>query len=199
VVSTVPPPQESSAEKRRKRLASYTVRNMVYSMLPVVLLAMVWWSITYNPQEQQYRPVPVDSVSSFAVEQADWPVWVPDPGEDWTATVAWFDARVEGVPTWHISYESPAGEYVALHQAAEVTDGWLDQVLSGAQVQGEVLLPGPAGEQRWESWAGEPRSNAEVGYRLPPGETGGSTVVLHGTADQGEFEDFLDAVQARGG
>src|SRR5699024_640090 len=37
-------------DKRRKRLASYTVRNMVWSMLLVLAFVLVWWSLTFNPE-----------------------------------------------------------------------------------------------------------------------------------------------------
>ena len=92
-------PVEPAEDPRRRRLASYTVRNMVYSMLLVLLLVLAWWSMTYNPAESQRRPPEVAQTATFVAEQAEWPVWVPEPGEGWTPTVVWFDSRVEGVPT----------------------------------------------------------------------------------------------------
>lgn len=190
-------PGEAPEDRRRKRLASYTVRNMVYSMLLVALLVLAWWSMTYNPDVPQRQAPELTQTTAYVVEQAPWPVWVPAPGEGWAPTVVWYDARVAGVPTWHVSYTSPEGEYVALHQAAEVTEDWVAQVLPGATATGEqATLPGPGGAQTWQVWEGPEDGNAETGYLIGPEVTGGSTVAVHGTARRAEFEAFLESVTA---
>lgn len=191
-----PDPAETG-DTRRRRLASYTVRNMVYSVLAVLVLVLAWWSITKNPGEDQRRPPEVGPTAVYAADQEEWPVWVPEPPEGWKPIVVWYDP-IEEVQTWHVSYTSPEGEYVALHQAADVTDAWVAEVLKGASSTGEVTLEeGPAGEQSWQEWAGREKSNAERGYLLGPESTEGSTVVLHGTASQAEFESFLQTVSPR--
>ena len=169
---------------------------MVWSVLAVGALVLAWWALTLNPSESQRRPPEVEQTVAYVVDQAPWPVWVPDPGEGWTPTVVTYEP-LEEVPTWMISYVSPQGEYVALHQAADVTDTWRAAVLGSAQPVGEVTLGGPAGEQVWQELAGEPEGNAEHAYVLSPEATGGTTVVLHGTADRPEFEEFLATVEAR--
>ncbi len=184
-------------DRRRKRLASYTVRNMVYSMLIVLLIVLAWWSMTSNPSESSRRPPELTQTTSYVVEQAAWPVYVPDPGEGWTPTVVWFEP-VEGIQTWHVSYVSPQGEYVAVHQAADVTAEWFSTVLPSATRSEEAaLLPSPQGERPWAVWEGPSGGNAQTAYELGPQETGGSTVVVHGTAGEAEFEAFLGTVTAR--
>jgi hypothetical protein len=178
----------------RKRLATYTVRNMVYSTLILLGIVLVLWSMTFNPEQSQRRTPDVAQPAAFAAEQASFPVWVPAPGRGWTPTVVWYDVGVAEVPTWHVSYVSPAGDYVAVHQAADVTDDWLAEVLPEARPDGTVRFEGPQGQQEWQRWSGPTDGNAEVGYLLGPEETGGSTVVLHGTAEQAEFETFLGSV-----
>lgn len=195
-------PQQTQADgqaqdRSRKRLASYTVRNMVYSVLAVGVLVLGWWALTFNPQESQRRPPETALTASHAAGQVDWPLWVPEPGEGWTPTVVWLDQLEEVPQTWHISYTSPDGEYVALHQAADVTDAWLAAVLKDASQDGTVTLDSPVGVQEWQAWSGSEDSNAERAYVLRPEATGGSTVVLHGTAAQEEFEEFLEVVSAR--
>ena len=194
----IPPPSapEPAEDKRSKRLASYTVRNMVFSVLAVLALVLAWWALTFNPAESQRRPPEVTQSATYAVDEAPWPVWVPEPGEGWTPTVVWYEP-VEGTQTWHISYVSPDGEYVALHQAADVTSAWTAEVLKGAEEVGTLTMSGPDGAQTWKEWKGAPQSNAERGYVLGPEATGGTTVVLHGTASQSEFEEFLSTVRAR--
>lgn len=190
------PAASSSEDKRRKRLASYSVQNMVWSTLAVGVVVLAWWALTFNPQESQRRPPETVATAAYVVEQAEWPVWVPSPGEDWVPTVVSYEP-LEGVQTWHISYVSPEGEYVALHQAADVTSDWSAAVLGDATRVGSVELTGPEGPDTWESHEGSDGSNAERAYVLVPEETGGTTVVLHGTATEAEFQEFLDVVDAR--
>ncbi|WP_130014316.1 DUF4245 domain-containing protein [Serinicoccus sediminis] len=185
----------AAPDRRRQRLASYSVRNMVYSTLLVLAVVLVWWSLTYNPDEQEPRRVEVGATASYAVAQADWPVWVPDLGEDWSPTVVWFEPLAE-VPTWHVSYVTPQGEYLALHQAADVNQAWQDEVLAGAEQVGETDLAGPTGEHTWQVWEAD-SGNAENGWLLGPQDTDGSTVVVHGTADEAEAVELLAGLQAR--
>lgn len=195
--TAAPGPGESPEVRRQRRMASWTVRNMVYSMLLVTLIVLAWWSVTSSPSTQQQRAPELEQTTNYVVEQAQWPVWVPDPGEGWTPTVLWYDARVADLPTWHISYVSPEGEYVALHQAADVTPEWFEEALPDASAtDAQVRLPGPVGEQTWQVWSGPSRGNAETAYVLGPDVTGGSTVAVHGTAGQEEFEVFLASVEA---
>lgn len=196
--STPPTPSTAPVDRRRRRLASYTVRNMVLSVLPVAALALAWWSIGAGPEEQQTRPAEVAPVAAYAAEQADWPVWVPDPGAGWTPTVAWYDT-LEDVPTWHVSYTTPDGEYAAIHQASEVTEAWREDVLAGGEQSGAQRLAGPGGEQEWTTFEGPHPSNAERAWVLGPEQTGGSTVVVHGTRglDQAELDTLLGSVQTR--
>src|SRR5690606_106686 len=110
-----------------------------------------------------------------------------------------FDDQVEGVATWHVSFQTPEGEYVALSQASGVTPAWTEAVLSGGSATGEQTLGGPLGEQTWQTFEGPRPSNAEDAWLLGPEETGGSTVVVTATDDLpgAELEHFLDAVQVR--
>lgn len=175
-----------------------TIRNMVLSVLPVAALALVWWAIPFNPAEQVRPNVETEATSRYVVEQSDFPVWVPQPPEEWTPTVAWYEARYADLPTWHISYETPQGEYLALTQAADVTDEWLAEVLRGGVEDGTVGLSGPDGEQEFTVFEGPRPSNAETAWLLGPEDTGGSTVVVHGTeAAVAELQEFLDSVEAR--
>ncbi|HSP59619.1 MAG TPA: DUF4245 family protein [Ornithinimicrobium sp.] len=187
------PPQDG----RQKRLAAWTFRNMVISVLLVLALVLTWWSMTYQPEESQRRPAEVEQVVPFATDQAGWPVWVPDPGEGWTPTVVWFDDRVAGVPTWHVSYTTPEGEYAALHQAEGVTAAWSEEVLQDAQVVGEDELPGPDGPRTWAAWEGPTPSNVERAWVLGPQDAGGTTVVVSGTVGSAEAGALLESVEAR--
>lgn len=168
---------------------------MVLSVLPVAALAFVWWAFLSEPQEQVRPHVEVDATVSYVAQQSDFPVWRPEPGEGWIPTVSWYDAPYDTMPTWHLSFETPAGDYLALTQAADVSEEWTDAVLRSGTEVGPVQLPGPRGEQTFVEYEGPRPSNAEVAYLLGPEATGGSTVVVHGTAGPDEVRDLLRSVQ----
>lgn len=168
---------------------------MVYSMLIVLALVLVWWSLTYNPDEQQRRVVEVEPSAAYAAAQADWAVWVPDPGQGWTPTVVWFEP-VEEIPTWHVSYVTPEGEYLALHQAADVDDAWRQAVLAGASEVGVTELTGPTGPASWSVWEAE-SGNAENGWLVGPDVADGSSVAVHGSAGEAEAQELLDSIEPR--
>lgn len=193
-----PQSPQGPQDKRRKRLASYSVRNMVLSVLPVGALALIWWAIPFNPSEPVRPHVETEATAQYVAEQSDFPVWVPELPEEWIATVAWYEARYDEMPTWHISYETPEGEYLALTQAADVSDRWLDAVLRDGTEEREVELTGPDGERTFTQFQGPRPSNAELAWVLGPEGTDGSTVVVHGTVGAvGELPEFLESVEAR--
>jgi hypothetical protein len=139
-----------------------------------------------SPESLQRRPVEIDSVAAYAAEQSAWPVWVPQgQGEEWTPTRARFGEVVE-VPTWRMGWVSPAGDYVALDQAADITDGWRAAVLDGAEQQGTRSVSAPTGGQEWQLWIGE-----EETHLVLPGDDQLATVVVHGTAEEAELVEFI--------
>lgn len=171
---------------------------MVLSVLPIAALALVWWAIPFNPPEQVRPSVETEQTARYVAEQSDFPVWVPEPDEGWIATVAWYEARYDDLPTWHISFETPEGEYLAVTQAADVSQRWLDEVLRDGTEEGAVQLTSPHGERTFKQFEGPRPSNAELSWVLGPEDTGGSTVVVHGTAGAvAELPEFLESVQAR--
>lgn len=171
---------------------------MILSVIPVALLALVWWSLPPSPKEQVRPPVETEATARYVVQQSDFPVWVPEPDEGWIPTVSWYEVRAGGVPTWHISFETPAGEYLALTQAADVDDEWLTETLREGSEVGEDVIDGPQGEQTFTRYEGPRPSNAELAWLVGPDQTDGSTVVVHGTVGaEPELPEFLDSVQVR--
>jgi hypothetical protein len=174
-------------DRRAQRLLSYSGKNMIYSLLAVLVVAFAVWALMPSPESLQRRPVEIDSVAAYAAEQSAWPVWVPQgQGEEWTPTRARFGEVVE-VQTWRMGWVSPAGEYVALDQAADITDGWRAAVLDGAEQQGTRSVTGPTGGQEWQLWIGE----EETHLVLPAGTGDTPTTVVHGTAAEDELVEFI--------
>ena len=72
-----------------------------------------------------------------------------------------------------------------------------EQHILNVQIVGALLLPAPVGERTWQQWEGPEGGNAETGVLLGPEDTGGTTVVVHGTAEASELDAFLASVTAR--
>ncbi|HLS44768.1 MAG TPA: DUF4245 domain-containing protein [Ornithinicoccus sp.] len=179
--------------KTLARLRSYSVMNMVLSMLAVLALAFAWWALVPNPEGgPDRREVEVAPVSRYAAEQADFPVWTPETalGEEWTVNFVDY-ATFAGEVTWRIGLVSPVQEYVELSQTAEATDGWLTALTrkAGEEV-GTRTITGPDGPQEWTAYEGEERALV-----LDPAEGRDATTVVRGTADWGELEGFIGMLE----
>lgn len=189
-------PAQSSDDKRRKRLLSYSSKNMIYSLLAVVALAFAWWSITPNPEQSQRRPAQVEEAADFASRQAGWPIWsAVGLGSGWTASTVSF-ATADGVPDWRQGWVSPTQEYVALQQAVDPADGWSTSALEDKTEQVPLTLDGPAGPQEWVLWSGVDRNDVPVvALVLEPTAEQPATTIVHGTADIPEMTTFVNALE----
>lgn len=198
--SDQPRPQpESAAERSRRRLLSYSTKNMVYSMLAVLAIAFAVWAIQPADSEQlQRQPVEVASPARYAQEQSGWPLWVAGELEQgWTATYARYSAVAE-VRSWRVGWSTPEGEHAAMDQTGEsgsALAGW-QQALVGedARQVGREQLEGPEGTVTWQVWEGSDGASLV----LPPGEPGAGqrvTTVVHGTADLAELTRLAESLE----
>lgn len=181
----------TEADRRAQRLRSYSVKNMVYSMVAVLAVVFAWWALMPNPETLQRRPVEVAPVAGYAAEQVPWGVWAPpEGGAQWSVTFARFE-ELETVTTWRMGLVSPGQEYVELNQAADVTGAWLSQATAGGEQQGERTVSGPGGAQQWQEWQG-PEGPALVLVADDPRE---ATTVVRGGASLAELEEFIGLLE----
>ncbi|MGC1209078.1 MAG: DUF4245 domain-containing protein [Ornithinimicrobium sp.] len=196
-MSTATPVREPNAEdKRRKRLLSYSAKNMFYSMAAVLVLVFAVWAITPNPPESQRRPAEIESSASYAASEVDWPVWTPtDLAPEWSGSFVRFGVNNQ-VPTWRIGMVSPQEEFVQIRQAVDPGKEWLAISLDGLEDQGStVSFDGPTGAQEWELWTGiDDNDIPQVGLVLPPGPEQPATTVVNGTADTPEIAEFIQGL-----
>lgn len=184
------PPRDSRAAKR---LASYSVKNMIYSMVAVVALALAWWALMPHPDSLERRPVEVSPVATYAASQSQFPVWTPESilGEDWTANFASYERFAGGAVTWRVGLVTPGEEYVEISQAADVTDEWLGALTERAGEEvGTRTITGPDGPQEWTAHEGQERAVV-----LGPGDGREATTVVRGTATWEEIEEFIGLLE----
>jgi len=190
------PPGEDPHAKRKARLLSYTTKNMIYSMVAVLVAVFAIWAVTPNPQGPQRRPAEIDKTSQFAADQADWPVWSPEGlGEGWSGTVVDYQSR-QGVTTWRLLMVTPLTESLELRQGLDPSSQWRAQSLEGLQQQDSMSFDTPAGTRQWQVWTGTSANDEPlVAVVLPPSEEQPATTIVDGTAEVSEVAEFIDALE----
>lgn len=173
------------------RLLSYSVKNMVYSLLAVFALAFAWWALMPNPDKLERRPVDVAPVASYAAAESDFPVWTPEAvGEGWTANFASFETYA-GSLSWRVGLVTPGEEYVEVSQTGDGTDGWLGALTEKAGgPAGTRTITGPDGSQEWTAYEGDERAVV-----LGPTDDRPATTVVRGTAGWDEIEQFIGLLE----
>lgn len=183
--------QESTADKRRKRLLSYSTKNMVYSLLAVFALAFVVWAFIPSESAFQRRPADVAPVADHVAEQVEYQVYAPvDLGPEWTVTTARL-TPIAGQDTWRLGAVHTDRSMVVLSQTQDPSQEWLDTFLAGTGQTGEQRLPGPDGEHVWEVHQGE----SEVYLVLPPFEGQPGTTIVHGNSRHEQLVEFVSSLQ----
>ncbi len=185
-------PEPGSTAPPRPRGMGGTARNMVFSMLAVLAVAVAWWALMPGPEESRRAPVDVAPVAAYASEQSAWPVWVPqDLPESWRATSVRYEPHTDGVLSWRVGYVSPQDEFVGIDQAAEVTDDWVASLVRGGQPQGTTEVDGPDGPATWDRYASDDQNTLV----LPGGGPDEATTVVRGTAPFDQLEDFVGQLE----
>lgn len=197
-MSTATPLRQPDAnDKRRKRLLSYSAKNMFYSLAAVLVLVFAVWAITPNPPESQRRPAEIESSSTYAANQAQWPVWTPaNLPAGWSGSFVSFGANNQ-IATWRIGMVSPQEQFVQFRQAVDPGREWLAVSLAGLDDQGTTLaFDGPEGSQDWDVWTGIDENDVpQVALVLDPTDDQPATTVVNGTADTPEISEFIGSLE----
>lgn len=172
-----------------KRRASQTALNLAIATV-VCLVAAVGIVALAGLTDTGSRLEPVDHIAAGEAAQTttDELLAVPELPDGWTAT----RARLEGgtVTSWQIGFTTPGERYLSLAQGLDADRSWVDDQVRGA-------APGPVvriGGLEWTSYdRRDVASPGNVAYALVTA-SGGSTIVLAGTADDDEFETLALAV-----
>lgn len=176
--------QRKAAASQRRR-ANQTALNLVLATLASlgVVLFLVFVVVRPTPEP----PAPVDYVAIAAESGRD--VLAPDLPDGWTANAARLET-VGGVTTWTIGFVTPAGQYIALDQGLQANETWLADAVLDAEVTGAARIGG----LDWALY--DRRDSADPGNHafILSTQIGEDLVVLHGTADDTEFETLAEAI-----
>ena len=165
-----------------------SVGDMLRSMAVVLVVVGAILLVTWRPQPEAVREVPVEPVAAVATAQADFPVLIVTPAHAGSVTsVRWESTPAsDGELVWHVGYVTEEDQYLQLSQSlADSADYLAEQTFDAAPMVDYEELP--ASIQRltgegWVPWA-QPERRALVR------DNDGSTTILSGTASWSEIAD----------
>jgi len=187
------PAQEAAptaAERRAARRANQTAFNLVLALIASLGIVLFLVVVVVRP-DMEPRTVDYVAAGEAAQGAVDETLAVPDLPEEWRANRAELvPDPSDGVPRWEIGFLTPDGQYIALVQGLDANATWLAAAVKNERAEASVRIGGLAWDVFDRRTVPDPGNHA---YILATIE-GASTVVLHGTADDAEFETLAAAV-----
>jgi hypothetical protein len=186
-------PEETAQRKAAasaKRRSNQTAFNLVIATVASLLIVLFLVTVVVRPNPGEREPVDYRSIAADSGEDVIAPV-LP---ESWKAN----DARLQtegGVPTWTIGFVTPATQFIAFDQGLDANPTWLAAAVDGAQPTGTAEIGG----LEWTVY--DRRGDADTGNYafILSAESGDDLLVLHGTADDAEFQTIATAVAEEAG
>lgn len=176
--------QRKAAASQRRR-ANQTALNLVLATLASLAIVLFLVFVVVRPTPEP--PAPIDYAAIAAESGRD--VLAPDLPDTWAANAARLET-VGGVATWTIGFVTPAGQYIALDQGLQANETWLADAVVDAQATGADRIGGLDWTLYDRRDAADPGNHAFILST----QIGEDLVVLHGTADDTEFETLAEAI-----
>lgn len=123
-----------------------TLRNVVWALALTVAVVVIAAMAVLGVGREKEPTVPetsrldVAASAARAQEQADFPVAVPELGEDWEAREARLGSGEDA--TWQVRYTSPSGDLVTLLEGRELSASQISQTLPGYTTGGDETVTG---------------------------------------------------------
>lgn len=165
-----------------------SVGDMLRSMAVVLGVVGVILLVTWRPQPEPIREVPVEPVAIIASAQADFPVFVVDARHTGAATSVRWESTPEsdGEMVWHVGYVTPDEEYLQLSQSLADSPSYLaEQTTDGEILETYEDLPAAVQSLTGEGWVPWQQGDRRSLVR----ENDGATTILTGTAPWSDLAD----------
>lgn len=180
---------QRKTENSRKHRANQTALNLVGATIASLGIVAFLIIVVVRPTPAPAESIDYVTVASQAQVNTDEPLLAPALPDNWTVNAARFESR-EQVPTWYIGFVTPETQFIALNQGIDANPTWKAAVLNNSEETGSVDIDGVT----WTEYdQRESSSPGNFAYSLAT-TSGGSTIVLHGTAEQSEFEALATAL-----
>ncbi|MGV8895411.1 MAG: DUF4245 domain-containing protein [Rhodoglobus sp.] len=182
---------QRKAENSRKHRANQTALNLIGATVASLAIVAFLIIVVVRPTPAPAESIDYAAIASQAQVNSEEPLIAPALPETWTANDARFETT-EQVPTWYIGFITPDTQFIALNQGIDANPTWQAAILNNARETGSVTIDGVT----WSEFdQRDSRSPGNFAYSLVT-ITGGSTIVLHGTADDAEFVALATTIAA---
>lgn len=173
---------------RSNKTLKQSVGDMLWSMAVVLGVVGVILLVTWRPQPDPIREVPLEPVAAVAAEQAEFVVLVVDDTRAGTVTsVRWESTPAsDGELVWHVGYVTPDEEYLQVSQSlANSADYRAEQTSNGQPITDYSELPASVERLTGEGW--NPWQTPD--RRSLVRDNDGSTTIVTGTASWADLAD----------
>lgn len=187
-------PEETArrkAENSRRHRANQTLLNLVVALVASLGIVLFLVVVVVRPDPGAAKPVDYPAAAAEAQGGASEPLIVPTLPDGWYSNAARYE-KVSEVPTWYVGFVTPLNQFIALNQGIDANPTWQAAVLDDADQTGSTTIDGIT----WTTY--DRRDVSDPGNFAFSMTTviGGSTIVLHGTAVDSEFETLASAIAA---
>lgn len=187
-------PEETAARKAensRRHRSNQTLLNLVIALVASLGIVLFLVVVVVRPDSATRPAVDYVAIAGDAQAASDEPLIVPRLPQGWSAN----DARLvtkSGILDWYVGFITPSTQFVALEQGIQGNPTWLATIIESAKPTGTTSIDGL-------DWTIYDRRDAKdpgnFAYSMST-TSGGSTIVLHGTAPTAEFELLAASVAA---
>ncbi|MGW5864511.1 DUF4245 domain-containing protein [Streptomyces sp. NPDC055239] len=167
------------------RQGKQTVRNMLWSMTVIVLVAgVIYIFIPHDDSKSPAKRVDYRVELLSARRAAAYPVAAPEGlAKAWTPTSVRFDGSKGD--SWHLGFLDPSGEYVVVKQSTEKPVKFIEEATQRAV---RTKTTEEIGGETWRRYKGET-------YDALVREDKGATTVVAGTAPFGQLAEMAQALK----
>ncbi|MGI5137317.1 MULTISPECIES: DUF4245 domain-containing protein [unclassified Streptomyces] len=164
-----------------------TVRDMILSLGLIGLMAgVIYLFIPHDDHAPDLKRVDYRVELLTARRAASYPVAAPEGLPDtWKATSVRFQG--DESDAWHLGFQDPAGQYVAIEQSTQKPSAFIDEASQGAH---ETKATQEIGGRVWQRYTGG-RYDALVL------KDKGSTTVVAGTASFAQLAKMAQALRTK--
>jgi hypothetical protein len=183
-------PEEAAArraENSRRHRANQTLLNLVLATLASLAIVAFLFAVVVRPGTASMESVDYLAVAENANTEV--PLAAPVVPADWYANAA--RLRTEfGVQTWYVGFVTADQGFIALNQGIRANPTWVVAEVNGRAPTGDTSIGGLS----WQVYDHrDQRTSGNYDYALVT-ELDDSTVVLHGTASDAEFESLASSI-----
>ncbi|MDO4898550.1 MAG: DUF4245 domain-containing protein [Rothia sp. (in: high G+C Gram-positive bacteria)] len=176
-------------EKQARRINA-PARNMIISMVVMVLLIIPVLWLMPQPNKSPYRPsVDVPVVAYEASREAGYHVAAAEQ-QGWHYNYArWNPGAADGINYWSTGQVTPSNHFIELVQAKDANPTWVAQQVKNAVPEATVQLAGIEWDMRTLV---DPDDKKKVTTSYIA-EVEGTTVIMSGEAETAEFQSLAEA------